>query len=261
MSHDIGPVDRYLDDLFDRLAGTGAAGRRTVAEVEDHLRSAAEDGEALGLDRLEAERRAVATFGPADTMAARIRAVHGSTAWLRPAVAGAWLAGGLGLVAVGASGLVAEILGRLFGADFVAGDSPGVTYTPARCAQYLGLFPGAGSCTQAAATDHWGEVVQFRVAAGVLGLLVLAGLWWARRNTPVGTLAWRPPRGAVALPMAALFGVAGAGFTGIGLMQVAFGDTGMVGANLSAGGVALVAAAACALGYGRRRPQSAGSAA
>ncbi|HEY3009912.1 MAG TPA: hypothetical protein VGJ63_17860, partial [Micromonosporaceae bacterium] len=73
------------------------------------------------------------------------------------------------------------------------------------------------------------------------------------RNTPLGSEGWRPPRGAVALPMAALFGVAGAGLTGIGLMQVAFGDTGMIGANLSAGGVALVAAAACAIAYGRQR--------
>ena len=30
-------VDRYLDALFDRLAGTGAAGRRALAEAEDHL--------------------------------------------------------------------------------------------------------------------------------------------------------------------------------------------------------------------------------
>jgi hypothetical protein len=253
MSHDGGPVDRYLDDLFDRLAGTGAAGRRTLAEVEDHLRTAADDGEALGLDRMEAEQRAVTTFGPADLMASQVRAVHRNTAWLRPAITGALLAGGVGLLAVGASGLVAEILGRLFGAGFVAGDSPGVTYTAARCAEYVNLFPGAGGCAQAAAMDHWGEVVQSRVAAGVLGLLVLAALGWARRNTPLGSEGWRPPRGAVALPMAALFGVAGAGLTGIGLMQVAFGDTGMVGANLSAGGVALVAAAACAIAYGRQR--------
>ena len=36
-----GPVERYLDALFDRLAGTGQAGRRSLVEAEDHLRAAA----------------------------------------------------------------------------------------------------------------------------------------------------------------------------------------------------------------------------
>lgn len=261
MTAPTGPLDAYLDRLFDQLAGTGGAGRRTLAEVEDHLRSAADDGEALGLNRYDAEARAVETFGPADAMAAQLRAVHRPTAWLRPAFADAWLAGGLGLLAVGASGLLAEVFGRIFGAAFVAGDTPGVTYTAARCAQYLSLSPGAGGCGQAAAIDHWGEVVLSRVAAGVLGLLALLVLWAARRNTALGGAAWWPPRGTVALPMAALFAVAGAGLTGIALMQMAFGDTGMVGANLSAGVVALVAAMLCVIAYRRRRVQPVGTAA
>ena len=55
--------------------------------------------------------------------------------------------------------LVAEVFGRVFGAAFVAGDAPGVTYTPARCADYFEYFPRASDCTQAAALHHWGEVV------------------------------------------------------------------------------------------------------
>jgi hypothetical protein len=253
MSAEAGPVDRYLDDLFDRLAGTGAAGRRALAEVEDHLRAAADQGEALGRSRYDAEQRAVAAFGPPDAVAAGLRAVHRPDAWLRPTFAGAWLAGGLGLVAVGASGLVAEVLGRIFGPEFVAGDAPGVTYTAARCAEFLRLFPRAGGCAGAAAMDHWGEVVQFRVLAGVLGLLALAVFGLARRRTPLRGAAWRPPPGAVAVPMGALFAVAGAGFTGLSLMQLAYGTRDMLGANLSAGIVALVFAALCFIGYGRSR--------
>lgn len=30
-------IERYLDEFFDRLAGQGAAGRRALAEAEDHL--------------------------------------------------------------------------------------------------------------------------------------------------------------------------------------------------------------------------------
>jgi hypothetical protein len=174
-------------------------------------------------------------------------------AWLRPTFAGAWLAAGLGMVAIGVSGLVAEVFGRIFGPAFVAGDGPGVTYTAARCAEYLRLFPGAGGCAGAAAMDHWGEVVQFRVLAGVLGLLALAVFGLARRRTAFGGATWRPPRGAVAVPLGALFAVAGAGFTGLSLMQLAYGDRAMLGANLSAGIVALAGAALCFLGYGRGR--------
>jgi hypothetical protein len=248
------PVDAYLDDLFDRLAGTGAPGRRALAEAEDHLRAATDDRVTLGLDRPAAEQAAVTAFGPAASLAAAIRAVHRPVAWLRPAIVAAWLAGGLGLLAVGASGLVAEILGRIFGAEFVAGDGPGVTYTADRCAEYLALSPGTRICGQAAALDHWGEVVQSRVAAGVLGLLVLGALWWARRNTPLGSGAWAPPPGGVALPMGALSAVAGLGLTGIALIQIAFGDTSMVGANLSAGVVALAAAVVAAVRLSRRSP-------
>jgi hypothetical protein len=46
---DGGPVDRYLDDLFDALAGTGGAGRRALAEAEDHLRAATADRMADGV--------------------------------------------------------------------------------------------------------------------------------------------------------------------------------------------------------------------
>jgi hypothetical protein len=254
-------LDRYLDQLFDRLAGTGAAGRRALAEAEDHLRSAAEQGTAAGLSRVDAERRAVAAFGPPDAVAVQLRAVHRPDAWLRPAFTGAWLAGGLGLTAIGVSGLVAEVFGRVFGPEFVAGDGPGVTYTAARCAEYLHLFPDAGGCAGAAATDHWGEVVQYRVLAGVLGLILLGTYGLARRRTELGEEAWQPPRGTVAVPLGALFAVAGAGFTGISLMQLAYGDRAMLGANLSAGIVALAAAAACFIGNARSRRHPAGRAA
>jgi hypothetical protein len=261
MTAEHGPLDRYLDDLFDRLAGTGAAGRRALAEAEDHLRAAADQGEALGLNRTDAERRAVTAFGSADGVAAELRAVHRPDAWLRPAVAGAWLAGGLGLVAIGVSGLVAEVFGRAFGPEFVAGDGPGVTYTAARCAEYLRLFPGAGGCAGAAAMDHWGEVVQYRVLAGVLGLLALGMFGLARRQTAFGTAAWQPPRGAVAVPLGALFAVTGAAFTGLSLMQLAYGGRDMLGANLSAGIVALGGAALCLVGYARSRRHPSGRAA
>ena len=36
-------IERYLDELFDQLAGTGAAGRRALMEAEYHLRAVGAD--------------------------------------------------------------------------------------------------------------------------------------------------------------------------------------------------------------------------
>ncbi len=58
-----GPVDAYLDELFDRLAGTGAAGWRALTEAQDHLAAAAADERQRGLDELAAGWRPAA--GPA----------------------------------------------------------------------------------------------------------------------------------------------------------------------------------------------------
>ena len=55
--------------------------------------------------------------------------------------------------------------------------------TAERCAQYLSFEPQAQSCEEAAIAHHYGEVVGYRLVAGVMGLVVLAG-WavWRRRG-------------------------------------------------------------------------------
>jgi hypothetical protein len=99
-------IDRYLDELFDRMSGTGAAGRRALAEAEDHLRSAANEAAAAGLPADRAEHEAVARFGPAAMVARRLRTAQGasrpnrflSAVWLLAGLA----ACGLGVVATAA---------------------------------------------------------------------------------------------------------------------------------------------------------------
>lgn len=250
-----GAVDRLLDDLFDRLAGTGAAGRRALTEAEDHLAAAVAEAVDHGQSRQDAEAQAVARFGPVAPVAAELRQVHRPMlAWLRPAAVAAWFATGVGLLAVGLSGALAELFGRWLGAGFVAADAPGVTYTPARCAEYLSLSPAAADCAEAAAIDHWGEIVESRVLVGLTGLVALLVLWWARRRTRLGRPDWTPPSGAAGVPLVLAFGLAGLGLCLLCLMQVAFGSREMLGANLSAGMVALVAAAATlVMLIGRRR--------
>src|SRR5690242_1523002 len=89
---------------------------------------------------------------------------------------------GIALVAVGVSGLLPWGMGATAGKGFVAGDPPGVTYTTARCADVFEYAPHARSCEQAATEHHFGEVVDSRIAAGVLGAVVLAVAAWRRRR-------------------------------------------------------------------------------
>ena len=82
-----------------------------LAEAEDHLREAVTDGLAAGLTQAEAEEQAVSSFGSVRAVVrahdARLRRLPDgrrcSATWSWPP--GGWAA--IGLVAVGASGLVA----------------------------------------------------------------------------------------------------------------------------------------------------------
>ncbi len=101
-------VDRYLDELFDRLAGTGAAGRRALAEAEDHLRAAVAEGTARKLPQQQAEHEAVGRFGPPARIARTLRRVHRG-GWLNSVLSGGWLLAGIGLAGAGVSYLAAAV--------------------------------------------------------------------------------------------------------------------------------------------------------
>lgn len=249
------PVEEYLDRLFDRLAGTGSTGRRALDEVTDHLRASTAAGVAAGLSPVDAERAAVDRFGPVERTARGLRPVPGFP--LRRLAASAAVLGSFGLVAVGLSGLVAGALGAVFGKPFVSGDPPGVTYTAARCADFLEYHPDAGSCQAAAVAHHFDEVVSYRVAAGVLGLLALLAFWVLRRLGPLSGPAWAARPDLVAIVGAGAFAVGAVFFGGAGSMELLSGLRDGTGGLISAGLVSLVAAALfipVLVGQLRRRP-------
>jgi hypothetical protein len=251
-------VEAYLDDLADRLRLRGRHLRHVLAEVDDHLATARAAAVRDGLDDDAAARRAVAEFGPADLVARRLSRGGGplTTELLRQGALSLLLVGAIGLLAIGLSGLVAWGAGAAFGKSFVSGDAPGVIYSAERCAEYHEYAPGEPTCAKAAVAHHFTEVVGYRVDAGILGVLLLAGwfvagrLW--RRRAPASTTYDVLPAGFAATVGAALFGAAAAVTLPGGLMELVFNgwDNG-AGALLSAGVVAALVFAGFSLSLWR----------
>lgn len=178
-------IDAYLDALARELRVDRAHARRILLEVDGHLHDAVRAELAAELSEDEAVARALGAFGPAVIVARRFNAearAGSLPALVLHLVLAIALLGGIGLSAIGASGAVAAAMGGAFGKSFVAADGNGITYTAQRCAQYERFYPNAGSCTRAALADHFDEIVFYRLAAGVLGLLTLGGWWLARRR-------------------------------------------------------------------------------
>jgi len=159
----------------------------------------------------------------------------------RALATGVLLLAWVGFISIGVSGAMAAGMQAAFGAGFVAGDLPGVTYTPDRCAELKEYAPSGASCEEAAALHHADETVTYRLAAGVVGLVPL-GLWTlVRRRRPAA--GDELPTGLVAGAGCALFGVVGLALLGQGAELLALGPSSGEGADLSAGVVSLVVAA------------------
>jgi hypothetical protein len=232
-------IDSYLDDLARALKIDRARARRVLAETEDHLREATHDIRETGVDEDEAAHLAIERFGTATAVANRF------STELRPpfqailvemAIALAGIAA-VGLIAIGISGGLAGVFGKTFGWSFVAGDQPGVTYTAERCAEYLRYSPSATTCAQAALDDHSFEVVGYRIAAGVFGLIVLGAYLVARHMR--GPDRARLPGGFSPIVGSALFGLAAAGLLGFSTLNIIFSNTSGTGGLLSGGIVSL----------------------
>lgn len=241
------PIEDYLDELLSRLRLPPRATRRMLAETEDHLRQAAEAAEQAGASRVAAEREAVAQFGPP----ARVSAAAGVAR--RPAPLAAlgvltWSGlalGGVGLVAVGLSGVLAAIFDAVAGQRFV-GALP-YTYSAAPCRHFLALHPAAGNCARAAILENIGDAVALRLTAGVVGLALIGLAWWARRYLSPDPSFRRLLSAGLAVAAFLSFGVATVVLLGMSLdTAVHYGSRG-VGWYLSGGLISLLGAAVAGL--------------
>ncbi|HEY8302012.1 MAG TPA: permease prefix domain 1-containing protein [Jatrophihabitans sp.] len=157
------PVESYLDELYARLRTDPRSARRLLDEAADHLHAATADYQAAGLDRVSAERAAVERFGPSEPL---VRADRTFGRLLLDTAFGCALLGGIGLVAVGVSGVLAGLMSALFGTRFVGGGLAGSIF---------------GGPPRSVAVDA-GDAVALRALAGLVGVLVLAAVWLARRR-------------------------------------------------------------------------------
>jgi hypothetical protein len=258
MNDSDGPIESYLDELLARLHGRPRDVRRALHEVEDHLYTHAEAAAAAGADPADAEADAIATFGSASAVARGFNTalpVSARGGLLRALAVQLTALAGIGLVAIGVSGLVEGAMARIWGQVFTVADPPGTRYSAAACRYWESIHPHAATCAQAYVAESLGDGLFQRYAAGLLGVVVL--LTWTflrrRRRLPIiGPLTATVPTalGATA------FGVAAAIFAALA------GDRWHLAADYGAGQwlSAAVVAAVIAAGYaGAFLRRSAGS--
>jgi hypothetical protein len=250
------PIGQYLAQLRAGLRLAPQEAELVLAEAEDHLRETVASGLAAGLTEREAQEAAISAFGSVRAVlrahASRPgRLVRGRTA---AAVLGdlflaAWKLGGIGLTAIGVSGLVVALMNHTLGRAFTGQAPAWVTFPKASCAYWMAIWPGAHTCAQAAMQEASSDNVVLRGAAGIVGVALLGAYALARRvqrrrgRGPAVLLAGYFPALATSVFGAGALGLALAQLTGF---TVTFGP----GVYLS-GAIVSLAVAACYAGRAR----------
>jgi hypothetical protein len=223
-------VENYLDQLYAGLRGSPRQGRRILAEAEDHLREGVADGVAAGLTEREAQEQAISSFGSVRAVVRahdrRLRTVPG-LAVLADVAMSVWRLGSIGLLAVGASGLVAAVMNLAFGRTFVGSASGAAPPAAAACRHWLSNWPGAHSCAQAYLLESSSDAVSLRVFAGFAGLILLGGYYLARRS------GWS--RGVLPDAFAPTIGMSLFGAAGLGLLALSVSRASVLGLQAGPG--------------------------
>ncbi|MEV6847463.1 permease prefix domain 1-containing protein [Actinoplanes sp. NPDC051411] len=214
-------VDSYLDDLFERLAGTGPDGRRLLVEAEQHLADAVAEARGRGLDTEAAEREAVQRFGAATDIVRQLPVASGTLRIsLRRLAAGTWALTGIGLAWYGLSGVLTWLLAGPWVRLLIWTHSFGFH---AMCER--GWIPSDVDCFTyrrgQLTVVPWGGADFPFLAVGLAGLVLVGSLVMLRRRTGMGAADWTPSRTTIGLALAVPFGV-------LGLLVLFYGAIGIV---------------------------------
>ncbi len=214
-----GPVEQYLDEMFDRLAGTGSGGRRMLGETESHLLAAVEEGRARGLDAEAAELEAITRFGTVAGVVRHVPAARDVRGALRRLFTGTWISVAVLMVWWGGSGVVTWLLGWPWTWLLIATDRFGTQ--PDMCSRpWIPANPTVDCFTQYrgylnVVLEGGDREAYPWVAVG--GVLLLAVWLLLRRATVFGTKAWAPTPVMLGIGLAVPFGLAAAVLTVCGI--------------------------------------------
>ena len=213
------PVESYLDELFDRLAGTGDAGRRMLSDAESHLAESAAAARERGLSEIDAERDAVARFGSMDSIARRVPvSSDGLGAQVRRVLVGGWALAAVTALWYGLSGVLTWLLHWPWLRLLVATDGFG---TWPACVKPVGV-PCVGTRISLDMVPVGGARSPYAFVAlgGAVALVVLLML---RAATRLGTPMWTPSRTSMALGIAVPFSAVGAFLLFYGVVDLVHG--------------------------------------
>lgn len=225
-------IEEYVTDLRFRLELPAEEAALVVTEAEDHLRETEACGLAAGMTEHEAQLAAISAFGSVTAVVrAHASRLGGFTRGRRPAailgdlILAGWKLAGIGLTAVGISGLVVMAMNLAFGRAFTGQAPAGVSFRRAACAYWMSLWPDAHTCATAHMLEASSDAVVLRTSAGVTGLAVLVAygmvryLQRRRGRGPAVVLAGYFPLLAAGVFAAGAFGLTLAQLTGFTVTQ------------------------------------------
>jgi hypothetical protein len=231
------PIEEYVATLAGLLRLPRGRADRLLVEVEDHLRSAAEEAVAVGMDPVAAERVATGRCGSAREVAF---VANGG----RRGVLARVVSSGAALVAVGSfvvlvGTVVTRVVAAVTSTVGVYGLPADASPSRTQVAHWLAVQPSASGWRGAAALENASDSVVLRGGAALLALVVcgvvaavLARRWGSLRS-----------RWLVVLPAVA-FGAAAVVLFVLGAAHVPVLDWGR-GQAWSDASVSLVAALVC----------------
>lgn len=204
-------TERYLDRLFDLLSGTGAAGRRTLAETEAHLDEKVEDLVAQGRTPEAAAHEAIARFGPPETVAAAVAGTHHPTRLVfRQVIASVWVFAATILITSGVSGGLCWLVGCMLAPAVMAPNGPAMIHDAQACAVLATAYPLAHDCMNAAMMYNFDHMVRGSLIAGLAGCTLLALYFAARSSRHFAALTELPPKSYLFVASVTAFGFAAA---------------------------------------------------
>lgn len=191
-------LERYLDHLFDRLAGTGAAGRRTLAETEAHLADHIDDLIAQGRTPEAATQEAIARYGDPEIVASAMLRTPGRFPLTFHEIVGSlWIFTSTILITSGVSGAICWLVGCVYGLEVMAPMDAMNPGTEQACSVLMARYPQAMDCMNAAMMQNYDTMLFSAFVAGLIGCALLSFYFAARSSRRFARYTALPPKGFV----------------------------------------------------------------